>query len=346
MSPDSTPPLTLILPTYNAGEQLRGAVDSFVELQQQAHFECRLMVVDDGSSAEHIRAMEAIVRTVPEIVVLKNRENSGPGIARNRALDRIHSGYIGFIDSDDRLIAEHYVSAFLRGVESEAEWITYNSNLISAGDVAQRYDFQRLTSDAHERIRGCVKGEYDGSVIFSIYSAELIQRHQLRFPTGLYEDIPFAYAAMLLAERRSIYPHPAYQKMNRTGSIVNTISERHIDGLLSGCVAVRELVVDHGWSGYEAFEEDFSYGVNGYIETLIASVVRAPSAIERKIALLDYLATRVRHHPLLSRLKRRRVTRKDRVVCIFLDHWSTPGWMGQAGFIDSLKNGDDDFIGG
>ncbi len=61
-----------------------------------------------------------------------------------------------------------------------------------------------MVDDTEQLSIKCLRGELDGSVIFSIYSSKLIHGNSLTFPSGYYEDISFAYNAMLLAQSRYI----------------------------------------------------------------------------------------------------------------------------------------------
>ncbi len=316
------PRLTLVMPVYNVGESVRLSIESYLALEQEAEIPVELIMVDDASTDNSVEWLQHYLQDLPSVTMLKSPANSGPGAARNRALEIIRHGYIGFIDADDQLLSSTYLQVLQEGIDSGAEWITFNGEVVSGEQVASRYDLERLTDDNELMVRRCMRGEFDGSVIFSIYAVTLINRLQLRFPTGIYEDIPFAYSAMLLAHSRHQTMATAYRKINRIGSIVNTISSRHIDGMLNACLRVRKQVIDHQLSRYGAFEDDFGYGLFGYVDTLLQAIVRPASSVAEKLALMDVLYQRYRQIPEFSGVMERNSSDKDRVVSRYLWCWS------------------------
>ena len=91
-----TPPVTVMLPTYNRAHFLPTAVESVLG-QTRGDFE--LVVVDDGSTDETPAVMEAFR---DERIRLIRQENRGISGALNRALAHARGEIIARIDSDDR----------------------------------------------------------------------------------------------------------------------------------------------------------------------------------------------------------------------------------------------------
>ena len=96
-------------------------------------------------------------------------------------------------------------------------------------------------------IRRSLRSELDGSVIFSIFKNSLIKDHDLRFGDFFYEDIPFAHLGIIFADKRQIINRPCYKKHWLGSSIVNTVSDRHIRGLLTTIVHVRTRLEQAGY---------------------------------------------------------------------------------------------------
>ena len=106
---------------------------------------------------------------------------------------------MAFLDADDEIIPENYYATIKDGVDNGADWITFNGWTEKNNIYHEKYDFQRIEDDTSILISKCLRSELDGSVIFNIYSINLVERLNLRFPKGIYEDIPFAYHAMVAA---------------------------------------------------------------------------------------------------------------------------------------------------
>lgn len=90
------PLVSVIMPTYNCGRFIKESIDS-VLAQTYANWE--LIIVDDCSKDE----TEAIVHTYddPRIQYMRNEQNMGAALTRNKALREAKGRYIAFLDSDD-----------------------------------------------------------------------------------------------------------------------------------------------------------------------------------------------------------------------------------------------------
>lgn len=87
------PPISVIVPAYNAERFLAAALQS-VLAQDQAILE--IIVIDDGSSD---RSAE-IALSFPKVKVLR-QGNLGPAAARNRGISEAQGAWLAFIDADD-----------------------------------------------------------------------------------------------------------------------------------------------------------------------------------------------------------------------------------------------------
>ena len=91
-----TPLVSIIMPTYNCGRFIHESIDSVLS---QTYRNWELLIVDDCSTDE----TEAIMRsyTDPRIRYMRNEQNMGAAMTRNRALREAKGRYIAFLDADD-----------------------------------------------------------------------------------------------------------------------------------------------------------------------------------------------------------------------------------------------------
>ena len=94
--------ISILTPTYNTeANQLWRCVHS-VLMQPYPHWQ--LCLVDDGSSAAHIRPLlEAYGQMDSRIQVAFLEENSGIATATNRAAELASGTWLAFLDHDDEL---------------------------------------------------------------------------------------------------------------------------------------------------------------------------------------------------------------------------------------------------
>lgn len=91
------PLVSIIIPTYNYGKYLSGAIESCLG---QSYGNLEVIVIDDGSTD----GTGEMVKNIGDPRVLYHRqENRGVSAARNRGLKEAKGDFIVFLDADDRL---------------------------------------------------------------------------------------------------------------------------------------------------------------------------------------------------------------------------------------------------
>jgi hypothetical protein len=90
------PPITFLMPTYNAGSLLRPAIQSVLD---QTSGDWLLLVVDDASSDGTADVAESFGD--PRIEVVRQAVNGGQTAALNAGLERIRSRWVARLDQDD-----------------------------------------------------------------------------------------------------------------------------------------------------------------------------------------------------------------------------------------------------
>lgn len=93
-----TPLLSVVIPAYNASAFIGSCLKSVFEQKDCPEFE--VIVVDDGSTDG---TYELVERDYPHVRLFQ-KNNGGPGSARNLAVDRARSEIVIFIDADDVML--------------------------------------------------------------------------------------------------------------------------------------------------------------------------------------------------------------------------------------------------
>jgi glycosyltransferase involved in cell wall biosynthesis len=119
--PRNPPPersVAVIVPCFQHGRFLPEAIQS---LREQTLAPQRVIVVDDASADPETTEVLDNLEQDPFVTVIRLAENSGPSIARNRALSEITESYVLPLDADDMLLAttlEEMVDQLERAPES------------------------------------------------------------------------------------------------------------------------------------------------------------------------------------------------------------------------------------
>ena len=88
--------VSVIMPSYNTANYIGEAIRSVMD---QSYQKWELIIVDDCSTDHTDKVIAEIAD--PRIRFLKNEQNSGAAISRNRALREARGRWIAFLDSDD-----------------------------------------------------------------------------------------------------------------------------------------------------------------------------------------------------------------------------------------------------
>lgn len=97
--------VSTIIPVYNRPEMVRVAVDSVLA---QTYRPIEIILVDDGSTDDSGRVLDALASAHPDVIRVIHKENGGPGLAREAGRQIAHGEFIQYLDSDDWLMPDKY----------------------------------------------------------------------------------------------------------------------------------------------------------------------------------------------------------------------------------------------
>lgn len=107
------PIVSVIIPVHNAGSYIK---DSLACLLNQDLWDYEIILVDDGSTDDSVRTIEAIVGGDNRFRLVKQK-NQGAGTARNVGLHMAGGQYLAFLDADD-LFNHAMLSSMVEALES------------------------------------------------------------------------------------------------------------------------------------------------------------------------------------------------------------------------------------
>lgn len=102
----SQPSVSVVIPTFNNVATLAEAVAS---VRDQHWDDLEIVVVDDGSTDETPRVLEAL--SGPDLRVIR-QANAGPAAARNAGLQATRNEWIAFLDADDQWLPGKLLTQF------------------------------------------------------------------------------------------------------------------------------------------------------------------------------------------------------------------------------------------
>ena len=100
--------ISIIVPVYNTQKYLKRCIRTILE---QTYTNLEVILVDDGSSDGSGKICDEFAKKDNRVIVV-HKENEGQGVARNVALDIARGDLIGFVDSDDYILPDMYMSLY------------------------------------------------------------------------------------------------------------------------------------------------------------------------------------------------------------------------------------------
>lgn len=199
-----TPLVSIILPVYNAGEELKQAVSSVLKNTVD---DWEIIIINDGSTDNTGEVGRKLAASDPKIRYFE-QENGGPALARNTAMEKARGKYIMFLDADDEFLPDMIEKMVTAAEENGAEVVMCatlevdsngNARTIPHGMPANKILEGEETVDAFLRslVREC-RGRTP-ALWNKLYSSDFLRRNKLRFETWQFHGEDWTFNLNLFA---------------------------------------------------------------------------------------------------------------------------------------------------
>lgn len=226
--------ISIIVPIYNVSKYLDRCMES---LLKQTYTNIEIIMVDDGSPDDCGSKCDYYASKDMRVKVI-HKKNAGLGMARNSGLDIAQGKYVAFIDSDDYADIEMIEKLYQRLQEEKADTcfcryynVTAEKKNILALEVYRRKSYRE--KEIGEILLGMIGAlpkqkedvEIGMSVWKGLYSLDMIQKYNLRFPSEreyISEDIIFHIAYLKVVHCVAIEETPNYYYCDNGGSLTKS----------------------------------------------------------------------------------------------------------------------------
>jgi glycosyltransferase involved in cell wall biosynthesis len=220
--------LSLVVPVYGVEGYLHQCLDSIrAGLSATENELVEVIAVDDASPDSSGAMLDEYADAHGGLRVIHLEHNVGLGLARNAGLAEATGEYVWFVDSDDWLPAGS-VRAVLDEVRHRRPDVLLVDHLRVHEDGHSEVDASSSLlagPPAIERMLGLQHTAWN-----RIVNRAFLQRNELWFRPGWYEDIPFSNPVLLAADDIAVLNRVCYHyRIGRTGAITSTRSDRHFD---------------------------------------------------------------------------------------------------------------------
>ena len=203
-----------------------------------------------------------------------------------------------FVDSDDELAptALAQLSNTINASSKQVDAIAFNWRAISDALEVQarsgRFDFEYLT-DPTSILENFLKHRMDGSVIYTAIRREFLAKNDIRFRSGLREDVDFIFKVYFHARNVAVADAELYLKRDVRTSIINRVSVEHIEGYLNAWAEIQSFVRHQ--SNMDTRTKYLTWFDEGLIQAFASQITETIKRAESDAALIALLS-RINKH--------------------------------------------------
>lgn len=215
--------IDIIIPAYNCCNTIERTLNSLVE---QTNQNFTVLVVDDCSAQDITSIVEKYMNQL-HIRVVRNPENRGCGMSRQRGIDETNAEYVSFLDSDDVLLP-NAVDIWLREIKKSKPDVLFTP-------------FYYATKDK-------IKLETDGFFMChgKVYSVDFLRRYDIRESEHVkcLDDSYLNWQVFDLATNISLLKEPTYIYIDTKDSVTKSDSFRKKsaqDFVLAHSLALKQI---------------------------------------------------------------------------------------------------------
>ncbi len=204
MLPNNNPPISVLMPAYNAEEYIAEAIESILN-QTFKYFE--FIIVDDCSTDSTLKIIQEYAKVDKRIIVRKNEKNLKICGTLNKGIELAGGKYIARMDADDWSYPDRLYKQF-RFMEKNPD-IVLSGGTIEICDEKMNVLNKRKYSIADEEIRKKIFRYSPFGHPATIWKTEIIKK------SGSYNE------AFIVAQEYDLYFRVG--KMGKFGNLLDTI---------------------------------------------------------------------------------------------------------------------------
>lgn len=229
----NTPKISIIICAYNREEYLKRCLNS---VKNQTLKNIEIICADDGSTDNTLDVFRKYANKDHRFKFF-TQKNSGPGVARNKAIKMATGEYIMFLDSDDWIELNTCEELYKKVKLNDLDILLFLMKNYSE-ETGEYYEdsYYNLTPIPDDFENKVFSHEDISNIIFSIsisacqkiYKRSLVKKAHFAEKL-LFEDNPFFWGVMLQAKRMSLLKKHFYLRSRHTSSITSEYDNKYFD---------------------------------------------------------------------------------------------------------------------
>lgn len=208
--------LSVVIPMFNTGNYVKRCIQS---IQTQSYKDIEIIVIDDASTDGCAEIVSQLQKEDKRIILLKNTENSGSGISRNKGISIATGEYITFIDSDDYLYYKNYFADCLRIIKKEkCDCVITPFIREKKGDFKfDNFEFDEVVSGKEACSLYLSRKLGTHASCGKFFKTEFVKKNKFN-EYGFSQDVPFVSETLISTNKVKLYKKYGYIYFNDNNS--------------------------------------------------------------------------------------------------------------------------------
>lgn len=187
--------ISIITPSYKSARFISQTIESVLA---QSYQNWEMIIVDDVSPDNSNEIIEEYCKKDSRVKLIKLKQNSGPAVARNRAIEEAQGRYIAFLDADDLWKAEKLEKQmkFMKEKSCALSYSAYET-MTEEGTVENKYINPPLKISYKDLLKsnyiGCLTAIYDTQKLGKVYMPLISKRQDYGLWLRILKKTDFAY---------------------------------------------------------------------------------------------------------------------------------------------------------
>lgn len=238
--------LSIIIPVHNGEKTLERCLST---LLINSGVTQEIILINDSSTDNSKEIIADCISKYPNIQIVNTNYNMGAGLARNLGLQRTSGEYVGFVDCDDWVDCNLFVTVIkcLRETNADIAVFGVRNEYGNSFNSKPRYIYtNQLTFPTNTALsllsHNISNGEYISPMVCQkVYRSEFLQKNSLVF-TGNhhFEDDVFSFLCFLKKGLVTLVPSVEYHYMQSHHSVSHKISKEYVYDFVKAFKCLRE----------------------------------------------------------------------------------------------------------
>lgn len=196
--------VSIITPSYKSKRFISQTIDSVLA---QTYQNWEMIIVDDVSPDNSNKIIEEYCKKDSRIKLIKLEKNSGPAVARNKAIEESKGRYIAFLDADDMWKSEKLEKQikFMQEKDCILSYTSYET-MSEEGALQNKFINPPLKLSYKDLLKsnyiGCLTAIYDTQKVGKVYMPLIKKRQDYGLWLRILKKTDFAYG---MEESLAIY---------------------------------------------------------------------------------------------------------------------------------------------